>query len=277
MFEKCRNCGEEFSKGETNCPKCGCISDNCIEEVKEEDVLKNELSNEKSLEENIENISDREEVVEELKKVCKKCGNILNEDEFFCKKCGKKYISKNEVNKRKKCIIGLILLLATILIGIFLKLQYDKEQLTKAKESYINSVNIFTENITEYASDSEDTISTVLKYWNENIWENKHGKSIDDAILQAFTENYSSFESCKNNEENIDESYKNISSIPNGLEEDKDILSLKQSVKELYSAYKQLNNMALSPKGSYTSYSQEKNDLISNFNEKKSNLESDLY
>lgn len=287
MFIKCSECGEEFSNEKKACPNCGCHVEE-IEETKEEIISENELLDENLIEENASDENDvvNEDVLlneenisneDELKKICLKCGNVLNEDEFFCRKCGRKYIEKEEYNKRKKYIVGALIVVVSIILCTVFKIQYDKEQLIKAKEAYIESVNTFAYNITDYASDSEETISTTLRYWNENIWEDKHGNTIDDAILRAFTENYSLFRSCQENEESIETSYKEISSIPEGLEEDTELLSLKQSAKELYSAYKQLNELAINPTGSYTSYSQEKSDLVSNFNEKKSNLESNLY
>ena len=207
---------------------------------------------------------------------CNKCGSILSEDEFFCKKCGKKYVNEIEEEDRKgkikKIIIGIIATIFVIVIGIN-AINISKEE---AKEEYISSAKIFTISAQKYAIESQETMDITLRYWSENIFEDKHGADIDAAILSAYVENTDKFTNCKDNKEKINAFYDNIKNLPSGLENDSDLISLRESAQNLYSAFNQLNDAALNPSGNYNSYTQERNNLISNYNEKNSDISSKL-
>lgn len=215
--------------------------------------------------EEIEYIEDDEEQFSE--RICKKCGSKIVDGEYFCKVCGKKIRTKENESKFKRNIIISIVIVISILVIGFGAVKVHKENLEKARNEYLSNANQFYVNAVLYAEESEEIMDITLKYWRENIFDNKHGADINEAILNAYIENIDKFSKCKENGENLANEYNKLKTLPKGQEDDIELREIQKAAKKLYTSFKVFNESATNPDGSYESYSEDRNKFISDFNE----------
>lgn len=204
---------------------------------------------------------------ENEERICKKCGNKIENGELFCKVCGKKVRTKeNEKKLKKNFVIGIILIIIALIGGI-IGLKVHKENFKKEKDEYIANATIFYTDAVTYAEEAEEVMDITLKYWRENIFDNKHGADINEAILNAYVENIEKFSKCKSNAENLEIEFNKIKTLPKGQEDDSELKDIQKAAKQLYTSFKVFNESAINPDGSYESYSEDRNKFISDFNE----------
>lgn len=255
----------------------------------------------------VENEEDNKKGSEnnDVKVYCTKCGAILSEGQIFCGKCGTKindieqnenqdieeklttsenkmYIvgEKTKKSKNKKYIIGLVAALLLIIVGVFInneitKKQQEQEQ-AQARNEYLQNVISYQDELLIAGSNLEDIADTTQQYWHENIFEDKHGSDINEAIWNAFEDKSSEISQAREYNDDIKKLYIELKDIPEGSEDLKDLLNIISST---YNSYTDFYDLAIYPEGNYNQYSennnQRTNDFLDSYRELENYIETD--
>ena len=219
------------------------------------------------------------------KNVCGNCGAELEDGQAFCPKCGHKAgvaIDSNVnaainqfnagVEKKKKkpkalpIVIALVLVVA-IAVGAFVSSTMSAKKAEEAKKEYIENIEEFLSLSLTAGSNLEDIADTIQKYWHENIWDDKWGDDINDAILYAMIAKSDEIDQAETYDSQMKDLYSKIKKVPDGLAEEDvdDIEELCEAVKDLYNVYTDFYSLATDPSGSYNSYSDSNNDTTDEF------------
>lgn len=245
----CTNCGEILGEGQAFCPKCGTAR------------------------------------VVLQKNFCSKCGAELKEGQGFCAICGQKagFAPENSVTsainqfnagveKKKQKSKTLPIIIAAVLavavaIGVFVSGAMKTKKAEEAKKQYINYVEEFLELALSAGSNLEDISDTVQRYWHEHIYDDKHGSSIDSAILYALIDKSDEIDQAKAYDAQMKDLYAKIKSVPKEIaDEDKDeIEEMRDAAKELYNVYTDFYSLATDPSGSYNTFSENNNNTTEKF------------
>lgn len=216
---------------------------------------------------------------------CGKCGAELQEGQEFCPKCGQKAgvtvdagvndaISQFNagVEKKKKKSKALPIVIAVILavvaaVGYFVSNIMGEKKAEEAKKDYIANIEEFLAISLTAGSNLEDIADTVQNYWYENIWEDKHGSSIDTAILLALIEKSEEISDAEEYDSQMKTLYSKIKKVPENISEDDmdDIEELCDAVKDLYNVYTDFYSLATDPSGNYNSYRDNNNETTDEF------------
>ena len=304
----CMFCDEEIEEGDkVECKKCKSVYHKtcfdelqhvCMECGEDSDLNEKELK-ESNLNENITyvnsslNQNEQEQITQQNsnKNYCTKCGEIINEGQLFCGKCGAK-IENQEVNQRqksdekvnkgtkskskKKYIIGIISVAIIIVVAILINNSIEAEKQAEARNEYLESVKTYETVLLISGINLEDIADTTQKYWHENIFENKHGSDINEAIQSAFDDKSSQISKAREYDENIKELYTKLKDIPEGSE---DLSNLLNIVTNSYNSYTDFYDLAMYPEGNYTQYSENNNkrtnDFLDDYRELKNYIETD--
>lgn len=246
----CANCGAPMGDGQAFCPKCG-----------------------------------TPKAAAPKKNVCGNCGAELEDGQAFCPKCGHKagVAVDNNVNaainqfnagveKKKKKSKALPIIIAAVLavavaVGMFVSSTMSAKKAEEAKKEYIENVEEFLSLSLTAGSNLEDIADTIQTYWYENIWEDKHGDDINDAILYALIDKSDEIDQAEEYDTKMKDLYSKIKKVPDGLAEEDvdDIEELCEAVKDLYNVYTDFYSLATDPSGSYNSYSESNNDTTDEF------------
>ena len=246
----CTNCGTPLGDGQAFCPKCG-----------------------------------TPKAAAPKKNVCGNCGAELEDGQAFCPKCGHKAgvafdsnvnAAINQFNagvekKKKKSkalpIILAVVLVAAIAIGVFVSNTLSAKKAEEARDEYIENVEEFLSLSLTAGSNLEDIADTIQTYWYENIWEDKHGDDINDAILYALIDKSDEIDQAEEYDTKMKDLYSKIKKVPDGLAEEDvdDIEELCEAVKDLYNVYTDFYSLATDPSGNYNSYSDSNNDTTDEF------------
>lgn len=245
----CQKCGAPLGDGQDFCPKCG--------------TPKNAPK----------------------KNVCGKCGAELQDGQEFCPKCGQKAgiavdsnvnaaISKFNagVEKKKKKSKTLPIVIAAVLVvvaalGFFISNTMGEKKAEEAKQEYVANVEDFLALSLTAGANLEDIADTIQKYWYENIWEDKHGSDINDAILYAMIDKADEIGDAEDYDSQMKTLYSKIKKVPENISEDDldDIEELCEAVKDLYNVYTDFYSLATDPSGNYNSYSDKNNETTDEF------------
>lgn len=245
----CNNCGATLGDGQEFCPKCG--------------TPKNAPK----------------------KNTCGKCGAELQDGQEFCPKCGQKAgiavdtnvnaaISQFNagVEKKKKKSKALPIVLAVVLVvvaalGFFISNTMGEKKAEEAKQEYIANVEDFLALSITAGSNLEDIADTIQTYWYENIWDDKHGDDINDAILYAMIDKSEEIGDAEEYDSQMKTLYSKLKKVPENIsEEDLDeIEELCEAVKDLYNVYTDFYSLATDPSGNYNSYSDDNNETTDEF------------
>lgn len=245
----CNNCGATLGDGQEFCPKCG--------------TPKNAPK----------------------KNTCGKCGAELQDGQEFCPKCGQKAgiavdtnvnaaISQFNagVEKKKKKSKALPIVLAVVLVvvaalGFFISNTMGEKKAEEAKQEYIANVEDFLALSITAGSNLEDIADTIQKYWYENIWDDKHGDDINDAILYAMIDKADEIGEAEEYDTQMKALYSKLKKVPENISEDDldDIEELCEAVKDLYNVYTDFYSLATDPSGNYNSYSDDNNETTDEF------------
>lgn len=234
------------------------------------------------------NMPDAEffDVVNEMNEnLCKSCGEEVSENQIFCPKCGIK-VKEDPIYKKKKIniivgVIGIILIIAFSVIFVNEKKQIEEEKRQQAiiemqredREQYIDDFENFTYKVIDAGANIEGITNTIQKYWYENIFEGKHGADIDEAILNALSDQDDKIKKAQNLDEDILALYIRLKDVPEGSE---DLDNYVDEIEDLYNAYSDYYNFAVSPSGNYAQYTSSNGDKNSVFVTKYKSLESIL-
>lgn len=246
----CTNCGTPLGDGQAFCPKCG-----------------------------------TPKAAAPKKNVCGNCGAELEDGQAFCPKCGHKAgvavdsnvnAAINQFNagvekKKKKSkalpIILAVVLVAAIAIGVFVSNTLSAKKAEEARDEYVENVEAFLSLSLTAGSNLEDIADTIQKYWHENIWDDKWGDDINDAILYAMIAKSDEIDQAETYDSQMKDLYSKIKKVPDGLAEEDvdDIEELCEAVKDLYNVYTDFYSLATDPSGNYNSYSDSNNETTDEF------------
>ena len=251
---KCPKCGREISDKATNCIFCG-------------------------------NALKKEENFDKVTKKCPECGEILSEIDEFCPKCGCPISNKENpqqveitsvkiAKKTKNIMFGIIsLVLLCIIGGIGYKVYSDKEAVQAEQEKYdqyiVNLENVRLVMLSG-ASDAESLCNLALRVWHNAIYEerdeetDKYTRFVDD--FNEALMNLHSDSSTINTVSNIEENQESVKNIMKDLQNPPEELEkCYETLSNLYESYQTLTDLAISPSGNYNSFSESKNNAVSNF------------
>lgn len=246
ITDVCANCGTALGDGQAFCPKCGAPK-------------KVPQSN-----------------------ICGKCGAELNEGQEFCPRCGQKaglgvdasaanainQFNNSVKNKKNKTKFFPIILVVVLLIvgtgGFFVYSTIQKNNAAKAHETYISDTKAFATLTLSAGVNLEDIADTVEKYWSEFIYDDRHGSSIDSAIMYALDDKYDEITKAKSDDTRVKAAYDKIKKLPEGVE-DSDLAEIRDAAKDLFNIYTEYYDFATSPSGSYTSFSEQNSSKTDDF------------
>lgn len=264
---KCPNCGEQISDKATVCPKCGVHFP-----------------------------------TEKPKKVCKECGQILDIDATVCPECGcpvevesyqQEPIQKKEVkksSKKKYLIFGIIAVLLICIVGGLWNKASKRKKLLEQQNVEVQDIKEYNKNVTYLnkiysnslsgASDAEEVCVLVVNVWHDAIYGNTTNDETSKYVIGA-----SDFNEALNKVYEDDDIKKKLSSISDDQDNLEEYISKLESVPaelekaydaaiDVNTAFKALSDMALSPTGSYNSYSADENEKVNAFMTAYNTLES---
>nr|WP_312985546.1 zinc ribbon domain-containing protein [Clostridioides sp.] len=213
-------------------------------------------------------------------KYCGSCGVEAREDQRFCSKCGaslKGDIKNNKVKlfikKLNKKDLGLIIL--AVFLTIFMifyainqekikaaeieaqRIEEEQALLIENRASYIGNIETFVDKIYLAGANLEDIADTTQKYWHENIYEDKHGSDINEAIFAAMISKSSEIAQAKTDDGEILSLYMDLQTVPEGCE---DLQEMINKIGDLYNSYSDFYSLATDPTGNYNQYSTNNND-----------------
>lgn len=225
------------------------------------------------------------------KPICVECGFELEEGIKICPKCGcpveeengkiditKENVKQKDNKKAVKIIIGVAVLIIAIFIGINVKKANDEKRAAEeaAAISAEYSVNLYnaTSKMFDGAVLAEKAGGLIHDVWYNTIYEksdsttNKYTKpdgyflnDFNDALSNLF--NDSAFTSdlslISTNQTSVEELMKSLKNPPAEYDDAYDELN------ELYAVYLEFTNLALDPQGNLSSYTENFNDLDSEF------------
>lgn len=258
---QCPNCGREISDKAKRCIYCGKV-------FIEEEIVNGEIK-------------------------CGECGKILSKTDEICPNCGCPI--ENEVNgneeklpqvrevtakatkKSKKIMISIVIIaLLCVSSGIGYKMYRDYKEEQNEKESYneyIANLERVKARMLNGERDAEELCDLTLKVWGNAI-----SKEHDSETDMYTTDGYSWYDfntalaylyddipttlrvtSIEANQNYVKDLMKKLQNPPEELSKCYDTVS------ELYKAYKQITDLAISPSGSYKDYGENKSGAVSDF------------
>lgn len=257
---QCKYCGKNVSDKAKSCPLCGGIL----------------------IEDNSE--ADQDQSVVPL--LCEECNAEIPQGATTCPNCGcpvpEKTIEeaaqkvevtavKLQMKKSTKKYVGIaIIAVIVVAIGGIIATNSHKKNL---ETRYAENMEQASYTMLMGASDAEDAANLINKVWRNAIYEDTDSETdkytrpngwwvsdFNDALRNLFADSTfcSQIADIEENQESVAELMKQLKNPPAGYEE------AYEALKEYYSAYLELTNMATNPSGSLQSYS-------SNFNEADSN------
>ena len=211
---KCPECGKEVSEDVDFCENCGTqyhktcsdqngegINSTCPERTVSEDVKPEDS------ESYTDTCSEPSESKDTAKRICKKCGNELEEGQTFCPKCGKKIKLDDHMKKRPKkgavvgivtAVVAVIVALAVVLTSTFMSVDNlckrgDYEAAFK-RASGEEQLEVFSENVAAGVSSMainilKDPSSFVLRNAYHYGFINERGKLGGYAVLKISADN----------------------------------------------------------------------------------------
>lgn len=255
------------------CMQCGL--DNSVENqnIQENNSIEDEPLENNIIKDTIDDSSIKEDAIEKQKKIthdnsdekyCVRCGELITKGQQYCGKCGTK-INNQENNKlkfKKKYFIGIIAIIIIIISAVLINNSVQKEKQQEARINYLKSVKEFELDLLIAGMNLEDIADTTQKYWYENIYEDKHGSNIDEAISNAISDKSYQISRAEEQNEEIKESYITLKEIPKGSEDLSDLLDI---INNVYNSYTDFYNLAIYPEGNYNEYSENNNEKTNDF------------
>lgn len=249
----CANCGTPLENGDYFCPNCGAAKG------------------------------------APKKNRCGKCGTELEEGQLFCANCGQRAgvavdstvnqaINQFNANvvmqqqKKKKSSKAVPIIIAAVLVVVLCVSlavggMLRERQAEKLKEEYLENVEEFISLSLTAGANLEDITDTIQLYWYENIWEDKHGSDINDAIWWATYDKSAELALAETYDVQMRALYAEIKRVPDGIsgEDEDELEDICDAVIDLFNVYTELYNLATDPSGSYNSYSEANGDTVDEY------------
>ena len=195
--------------------------------------------------------------MENEKCYCKKCGNKIDVDAVVCPICNASQISETKKNNKGKILC--VALIAVIVVIVCWRLIWTSNSKREYKENYINTVD----EMYNGAAEAEKLCVLIHDVWYNTIFEvddyntNQYTKSSwgfnDDFntslnALMSSSEYISALEKLNTNQKTVMDM---MSRLKNPPDEYKQAYS---TINSFYTEYLNLVNLAISPSGNLTSY-----------------------
>lgn len=211
-----------------------------------------------------------------FKKLCPNCKSELRDGQSFCPECGQKveaHLDSNEnpaisrfnsavkKRKRKSKVLPVMLTIILIIVGIGGYFTYSSIQSKNREEkikAYLDDAKSFYNAILSSGSDMENIGNAIKSAWNEYINSGSYGTyyngeyiySVDSAVKAAQNEQSGKISSVRSGDSSIASMYKSLLTIPET--ENQELQEIKDTVKEVYDAYKSMYDYVITPSGNYT-------------------------
>ncbi len=230
------------------------------------------MSEENKVNNSMEELESKDvEETEEKSIFCTKCGTKIAEGQRFCPSCGNKVgivLKPKKIKISKKYIYSICAVLILVMMSSVVYVQNKEKNIQNARIEYLTKVKDFEEKSLTAGINLEDIADTIQKYWHENIYEDKHGKDIDSAILSAVIGKNNEIKKANEYDEELLSIYKELKTIPEGSEDLNDILAI---INNVYNSYADFYTFAIEPTGNYNQYIQnndtQTNKFMSNYKE----------
>ncbi|MFQ8603157.1 MAG: zinc ribbon domain-containing protein [Anaerovoracaceae bacterium] len=241
----CSKCGTECKEEDKICSKCG------------SELLKFNGENEKPAAENfnseINDIREIDKKIEEVKE------NISLREKIKSKGLN---ATKKKLSKRKLIILGIIALI--IIAGIAFMI-YESRQSVE-KEEYISNLNELKGTALTGCASAEDLCNLTMSVWYDAIWEkndsetNKYtdgAKDFNEALSNLYSDEEIIVEVSELmvNQEDVSKIMDKLSNPPEEYQ------TYYNTAMDFYSKYKTFTDLAISPDGSYQSYTDKVHEL----------------
>lgn len=227
-------------------------------------------------------------------KNCPECGNkLFDENAESCPDCGcpieyteeELQIKEQKAAKAKKKRLGIIIgssvavVVVAILIGVF-AIQANN---AKQYDDYVVAYNQVVKDMLSGAADAESVVNTASKVWYAAI-NTKYKRSWDSDIADYYSTDFNTalanmyadskyktkVNNLKSNQETVKGEMQKIQGAPD------DFKNAYSTINDMYEKYLKYTNLAISPSGSYTSFSSEtkelSSDLIATLNKVKTQI-----
>lgn len=232
---------------------------------------------------------------------CPECGKEISDRSQSCIFCGYPLCTTNDdenimaddvpqkvevtsvslkSNAKAKKVLLIALIFAFVLIGAFFTIKAVKDQ--KAKKEYEIAFNNYVDNLylaqmsmLSGASDAESLCNLIYRVWSNAIYEKSdittdkytrpNGYSYVDDFNEALRNLFNDAKTEKTvsdieySQRNVGEFMRDLQNPPDGLEQ------CYQTITDLYSAYKALTDLAISPKGNLGTFGDSKGSKVDDF------------
>ena len=250
----CPECGKEISDRVIACPHCGFP-------MQEE----NPQANPQATEQTAPSADQHEQQVQNFAPVQQEASQLQQPE-------------KNPTNKKMVIIIGVVVvvIIAAIAIAFAIKSTNEKKAARAAEEeasiaaeerqTYIENLELVRYTMLSGAAEAESICGLTQSVWYDTIYEkydtdtakytrDSNGNYHDDFntslnLLYSDEEIIARIDGIEENQDTAEGLMKKLQTVPEGLE------ACYHTVTELYNAYKQFTDLAISPRGSYTTYSE---------------------
>lgn len=185
---------------------------------------------------------------------------------------------KNSANKKMVVIIGVVVavIIAAIAIAFAIKSSNERKAARAAEEeasiaasiaaderqAYIETLELARYTMLSGAAEAESICGLTQSVWYNTIYDKYDSKTLKYTheadgdfntalkLLYSDEEIIARIDGIEEDQDTVADLMKKLQVVPEGLE------ACYQTVTELYNAYKQITDLAISPSGSYTTYSE---------------------
>lgn len=219
-------------------------------------------------------------------KSCPHCGYPLLEELKEAQKVEVTSIKlKMDEKKKRRFVYSIIFGASVIILSIIVITAYNNHKLKKAEQDYSTNINSILLEMIASGAKAESLMNLTYKVWYNAIYENwdsetdpytrKQGYFVSDfnvALGYLFDDNkiVKDIEDIKSSRENIASNMKKLQNPPKEYER------AYETLLELFTAYQALVELAVSPKGSLTTYGTNRSERIDRFLDLYRSLETQL-
>lgn len=253
---QCPECNQEISDKAQKCIHCGHV----LQEVEEQPAIQDSSV--------IKCKECGEQLADETVKTCPRCGCPveLSEDE-------KRVAEEKQKKKHNKRIASIaVAVAAVVVIAIIAGISISKSNETNSHNDYVIAYNAILSDMLNGAADAESVTNDVKRVWNSAITESSRYRWDDDieeyystdfntalAMMYADSKYVTKVNEIKSNQELVKSDMQKLQGAPD------DFSNAYATIDEMYDNYLKYTELAVSPSGSYQSYSTETNQLASDF------------
>lgn len=222
-----------------------------------------------------------------FKKLCPNCKSELRDGQSFCPECGQKvevcldsnenpaisrFNSDVEKRKRKSKVLPVVLTIILIIAGIGGYFTYYSIQSKNREEkikAYLDDAKSFYSSVIISGSNMETVGNAIQSAWKKYINSSSYGAyyngeyiySVDSAVEAAQNEQSGKISSVRSGDSSIASTYKSLLTIPET--ENQELQEIKDTVKDVYDAYKNMYDCVITPSGNYSSWTSDFSDADS--------------